>query len=472
MSLRSRLLAAMLVIALLLVGTGVLVTCSIRAHLVGQIDQQLAQTARLAPTVLGERGRPRPSSGLSSLYVAVIADDRTVETRATPDLVASSAAAPDWNDPRLAATTGAGSPITVESVDGDVRYRAVSLGSTQIQVVFAAPLTEVDATVRRLALVQLLAIAAAIGVLLLIGSWVMRFGVRPINRMTEAARAIGEGDLSRRVPEEVATSEAGVLGRALNRMLERIENAMSARRASEDRLRRFVADASHELRTPIATIRGYAELYRTGGLEDAGARDDAMRRTEQEAIRMGSLVDDLLLLARLDEGRPLERSRVDLVAVVSDLVGDAETLHAARSIEADVPPEVVPIIGDELRLRQVVSNLIANALTHTPDTARIRVRLFRDASNVVLTVADDGPGMSTQDVSRATERFYRADPSRTRARGGSGLGLSIVEAIVSAHEGTFELDSGIGEGTVVTLTFPDPDEVTGAGAGNVGDDDT
>jgi two-component system OmpR family sensor kinase len=262
------------------------------------------------------------------------------------------------------------------------------------------------------------------------------------------------------VPEADPRTEAGELGAALNRMLARIEGAFAERTASEERLRRFVADASHELRTPITTIRGYAELHRQGGLEDPEARWAAMERTEQEALRMGALVDDLLLLARLDQGRPLDRAPVDLGAVAADTVADTTVAHPGHVVVLDRAPGPLVVAGDDHRLRQVVANLVGNATDHTPDGTTVTVRLAAepgppDAPGAVrLEVADDGPGMAPEVAARAFERFARGDASRSRRSGGSGLGLSIVAAIVEAHGGTVALRSHPGHGTTVAVRLP------------------
>jgi two-component system, OmpR family, sensor kinase len=233
----------------------------------------------------------------------------------------------------------------------------------------------------------------------------------------------------------------------------RIEHAFDQRAASEARLRQFVADASHELRTPVTTIRGYAELYRHGGLEGTDDLALAMRRTEQESVRMASLVDDLLLLAHLDEGRPLARSPVDLGVLAVDAAADARAVAPDRAIEADVT-EGVTVDGDEDRLRQVLANLVGNALVHSPDRAPITVRVAALGSRAVVEVHDDGPGIAPDLVPRAFERFSRADPSRSRSEGGAGLGLAIVKAIVEAHGGWVSLSSAAGEGTTVRVELP------------------
>jgi two-component system OmpR family sensor kinase len=271
--------------------------------------------------------------------------------------------------------------------------------------------------------------------------------------MTETAVAIADGDLSQRVPDVVPGTEAGELGEALNTMLGRIEGAFAERARSEARLRQFVADASHELRTPVTTIRGYAELYRTGGLRGPGELDSALRRTEDEAVRMGSLVEDLLLLARLDQGRPLQREPVDLDVLARDAVRDAGAVDPDHPVTAVTAGGVV-VPGDADRLQQVVTNLVGNARVHTPPGTAVEVRTSREGDRAVLEVADSGPGMPPEVAERAFERFYRADPARSRHQGGTGLGLAIVKATVDAHGGTVSIRSAPGQGTTVRVELP------------------
>ncbi|MDQ2649052.1 MAG: HAMP domain-containing histidine kinase, partial [Actinomycetota bacterium] len=346
-----------------------------------------------------------------------------------------------------------GRPVTVPAEHGDLDYRALVRegGPPGGLTIVALPLDDVQESVRRLLAVELAAGVAVLGVLGLVSWWVVHLGVRPVRRMTEAASAIAAGDLSQRVPEGASGTEAAELGVALNQMLGRIETAFEERTDTEARLRRFLADASHELRTPVATIRGYAELYRIGALDDRAELSDAMRRTEQEALRMGDLIEDLLHLARADQGRPMERAPVDLAVLVADAARDAEATARDRSITSEVAPTVVS--GDEARLRQVIGNLVGNALVHAPGSP-IELRLTTDEGRAVLTVRDEGPGMSEDDARRAFERFYRADASRQRYSGGSGLGLAIVEATVRAHGGEVTLDTSPGNGTTVQVTLP------------------
>ncbi|MGK2948810.1 MAG: sensor histidine kinase [Acidimicrobiales bacterium] len=464
LSLRARLLLGAGLIALVLVVAALATTRSTRANLVAQVDGQL-RAAGPQLTFDGDRpqrpgGSPGASPRLSSLYIGLVTSAGDLVTVATPDLTGSDAPLPVLgpDDPDALRD---GASVTLSSTDPDVRYRMQARGERAgTLTVLALPLDDVDQAMRRLSAVLALAGAVVLGTLALVVWWVIRLGVRPVQRMSEAAQAIAAGDLSRRVPQGEAGTEAGELGDALNGMLGRIEDAFDQRTASEARLRQFVADASHELRTPVTTIRGYAELYRSGALAQPGELDEAMRRTEAEAVRMGSLVDDLLQLARLDQGRPLAREPVDLAVLARDAVADAAAVAPDRTIAVEAVRAVVE--GDELQLRQVLANLVANALAHAPG-ASITVRTAVEADAAVLEVVDDGPGMAEADAARAFERFYRADAARTRHQGGSGLGLAIVDATVRAHGGTTALRSSPGAGTTVRITLrllPDPDPLT------------
>ncbi len=455
MSLRARLLLGMAAIAVVLGVAAVLIARTTEHHLTAQVDEQLRD---LPPDLAesGGRGGPGPDGPprrFSAVFVGTIDVSGELATVAYPDLRNETAPTPTV-DAGAVARLREGKTVTVGSEGSDVRYRmqARREGPRGAMVVAALPLDDVDDAVRRLIAVELAAVLAVLAVLGLVTWWVVRLGIRPVRRMTTTAGAIAGGDLSQRVPEAAVGTEAGDLGLALNGMLGRIEEAFDQRTASEDRLRRFVADASHELRTPVTTIRGYAELYRTGALRADGELDEAMRRTEQEAIRMGSLVDDLLHLARLDQGRPLDRAPVDLVALAGDAVRDARAVDPERTITVTAPASLV-VDGDDARLRQVIANLVTNAVVHAPG-ATIDVRLHEAAGRAHLAVADDGPGMAPADAARAFERFYRADASRDRHRGGTGLGLAIVEATVRAHGGEVAITTAAGEGTTVRVELP------------------
>ena len=316
----------------------------------------------------------------------------------------------------------------------------------------ATDLDQVETTLRRMWLIQLFGSLAVLAALAAVLWWVLRLGVRPLGAMASTADEIAAGDLSRRVDTVDDRTEAGRLGLAFNAMLSEIEEAFREREASEARLRQFAADASHELRTPLTSIRGYADLWRAGGLRDPGQLDQAMRRLSDEGHRMSTLVEDLLLLARLDQQRPVERQPVRLDHLAADAVSDALAVEPDRPITLEAAP--VTVLGDEQRLRQVVANLVANARLHTPAGTPVHVEVGVDGPTAHLVVADRGPGIPPSVVEHVFERFYRGDSSRVRTTGGSGLGLSIVEAIARAHGGRASAASTEGEGSRFTVELP------------------
>jgi two-component system, OmpR family, sensor kinase len=345
--------------------------------------------------------------------------------------------------PKLPAKVPIGEPFTVGSAGSSgLRYRAYATRDPfdgEITVV-AVPLSDVDQTLSRLLLVELLVVA---GVLLALGVaafFVVRIGLRPLDRIAATAGAIAAGELSRRVQPATSRTEVGRLGLALNAMLERLEQAFAQRQASEDRLRQFLADSSHELRTPLAAIRGYAELFRMGAARAPVDTETAMRRIEEESTRMGVLVEDLLTLARLDETRELVRAPVDLAALVRDAVEDARATAPDRPIALDTPASVI-VPGDAHQLTQVLSNLLRNALVHTPAGAPIEVSLGDDGEQATVTVRDHGPGIPPAAAQQLFERFWRAEGGRERGKAGAGLGLAIVAAIVDAHHGSVSADN-------------------------------
>ncbi len=341
--------------------------------------------------------------------------------------------------------------IDVLSRARGVTYRAEAVAVPGGTLVTAVALGPTDQTVASLIHVELVVSVVVVVALLILALWIVRFGLRPLEEMTETAGAIAAGDLSQRIRRPEERGEVGRLGSALNGMLSQIEAAFAERTLSESRLRRFVADASHELRTPLTSIRGYAELLRKGALEDEDARRRAAERIEHEASRMGVLVDDLLLLARLDQGRPLERSRVDLGAVVHDAVEAARAADRHRRISLALS-DVAFVLGDAARLRQVVDNLLRNAVVHTPEGTPVHVAVRRDGPLAVVTVADEGPGLAADQAARLFDRFYRGSEARTGE--GTGLGLSIVAALASAHGGRAFVTSTPGEGSVFTVELP------------------
>jgi two-component system, OmpR family, sensor kinase len=457
-SLRTRVLAGLILIALVLGAVLVALTRATEENLISQIDDQLDRAE--GPVQIYERDKPPGSPGddpthLSSLYVGYLDDGGELAMLAEPNLRGEDPPLPAIDPDEALDALQNSQAFTVRSEGGELRYRArVYVDErTDRVVVLALPIDTVDDSVSDLISVAIIGGVAILIVLGLVAWWVIHLGVRPIKRMTSVATSIAGGDLSPRVPDADPRTEAGELGLALNTMMGNIEDAFDERTRAEENLRQFVADASHELRTPVATIRGYAELYRSGALADGDELDDAMRRTEQEAIRMGTLVDDLLHLARLDQGRPLEAEPVDLVALAQDAARDARAVDPARPIAA-VTDGALVVRGDESRLRQVIANVVGNALVHTPSGSAVDIRTAREGDRAVLSIIDHGPGMSDEVVARAFERFYRADPARSRHRGGSGLGLAIVDATVAAHGGTAVLESEVGVGTTVRIELP------------------
>jgi two-component system OmpR family sensor kinase len=469
-SLRRLLLLACVAVAVVLFVADIALASTFRSFLLDRLDRQLTEAAqRIADPSAGRagtdgrRGPPRiapPRSGnpaFSEYYIGLAAADGTIVEVLGDPLSAQALPEPSPDAVVDAAATGGDvAPFEAASADGD-GWRLVAVDATgqgQPILVIGGPLGEVDSTYARMVSVLAVATAAVLATLVVVAWWVLRHGVQPLATMTTTAEAIAGGALSERVPAMDPRTEAGRLGDALNTMLGRIEHAFAEQAASEDRLRRFVADASHELRTPLTSVRGYAELYRAGGLAEDEALDDAMRRVEQEAARMSDLVEDLLLLAKLDEGRPLDQHTVRLDQLARDAVRDASAAHPTRSIDCTADP--VEIVGDEARLRQALANLLTNACAHTPADATIDVVVRRDGSWASAEVTDDGPGMPAEVAGRVFERFYRADPARARASGGSGLGLAIVAGIAEAHGGTAEVESSPGHGARFRLRLPLP----------------
>ncbi len=359
--------------------------------------------------------------------------------------------------PTLPATVTIGRIFTVHHPNYRALSRSVGVTSTTYvgpaTLIVAIPLRDMSESLHRLLSVELIVALSVLVVLAVLAWWIIKFGLRPLEHMQETAGAIAAGDLSRRIDVVDEHTEVGRLGVALNEMMQQIESAFAARAASEGRLRRFVGDASHELRTPLTSIRGYAELFRRGAADRPEDLAKAMRRIEEEADRMGSLVDDMLLLARLDQGRPLEHQPVDLTRITRDAVDDARAVAPSRPIDFS-PSGPVFVPGDDARLRQVLGNLLQNANRHTPAGTPVHVRVVAGDDEAVIEVADEGPGMATDDANRVFERFWRSDPSRTRSSGGAGLGLAIVAAIAAAHGGRAEVQTAPGQGSTFRVHLP------------------
>jgi two-component system OmpR family sensor kinase len=359
--------------------------------------------------------------------------------------------------PKLPARMPLDELFTVGSVGSSgLQYRVYARRDPEDSAVtvVAVPLREVDQTLSHLLLVEALVIVAVLLALAVSASFVVRLGLRPLDRMEVTAGEIAGGDeLSKRVSPAEPRTEVGRLGLALNAMLDRLEQAFAEREASEERLRQFLADASHELRTPLASIRGYAELFRMGATVDEAGTETSMRRIEEESRRMGVLVEDLLTLARLDETPELKREAVDLAKLASNAVTDARATAPRRSIALDAPDSAV-VWGDAHQLHQVLANLMRNALVHTPVTAAVEVSVHEDADTVVLSVRDHGPGLPAGSARTLFDRFWRAEGGRERGKAGAGLGLSIARGLVDAHRGEISAENAPGGGAVFLVRIP------------------
>jgi two-component system, OmpR family, sensor kinase len=458
-SLRVRLVAgtvALVAIGLLI--ANVAAVSLLRSYLMDRLDSQLLSFSwrDLGETAWWESG-PRAGQ-LPSRYVVTLLDSqgRVLRQFATADQVPPSVPQLDLSQAR----DEQGEFLTLDAQNGPGRYRAVvdvwpdGGGS----IVVALSMDDLEATVRRLGFIVAVVSLVVLALIAGLGLLVVRLGLRPLGEIERTAGAIAAGDLSQRVRDEDERTEVGRLGRSLNAMLAQIENAFAQRTTSEERLRRFVADASHELRTPLTSIRGYAELYRQGAATSAQDVPRLFGRIESEATRMSSMVDDLLVLARLDQQRPLERQPVDVAGLAADAVTDARAVQPERPLAFTTSGSgPFLVVGDEARLRQVYGNLLSNALEHTPASVPVHVSVSRHSDEIVVEVADEGPGLEPEVASRVFERFFRADPSRSRTDGGgtgTGLGLSIVAAIAAAHGGDAEVQTAPGRGSRFRVNLP------------------
>ncbi len=461
--LRTQLVALLLLsVALVVLVTSLAGTAALRSYLVDRIDDELVQVIQRPPVDDRGPGRARKGERRDVAVTTLLYDARGVLL--TDFGTGTDEGGPDVPDPAGLPQE----PTDVPDVDGGQAWRALAVPTvTGGTYVAAVPLNGVDDTVSRLLLINGAVGAAALGGVGVLAAMAVRRSLRPLRDVERTAEAIAGGDLSVRVPPADPRTEVGSLAASFNVMVDRFESAFSAQqrseveaRASEGRMRRFVADASHELRTPLTSIRGFAELFRQGAARDPEQLAQVLRRIEDEASRMGLLVEDLLLLARLDQARPLRREPVDLLAVAADVVHAATTVHAETHrvrLDVDTGAGLPVVVGDDARLHQVVTNLVGNAVAHTPPGTAVDVGVQRRGGDVLLEVRDDGPGMAPDVAARVFERFYRADTSRTRtgsATTGSGLGLSIVAAIVAAHDGSVDVDSAPGRGSRVRVRLP------------------
>jgi two-component system OmpR family sensor kinase len=492
--LRVKLVAAVLAlvtVALIVISAGS--AYALRSYLIGRTDSQLKSTSR---EIVNAAILPRnaPVGVPTDYYVQITSVNGTEGGIAYHDPHLTREDLPPLVKGLDAVDAKQGAPFTVKSEDGKVRWRMLVSRMPNGEVLqLGQNLSGVDSAVGRLIWVDVLVGASVLVLLASVGAAMVRTSLRPLTEIEKTAAAIGDGDLTRRVPDPEGADEGeprtelGRLSHALNAMLAQIEAAFTARAASEtaarsaesaardaavaaqvseahalrseERMRRFVADASHELRTPLTTIRGFAELYRQGAAGSPREAADLIRRIEDEAARMGLLVEDLLLLARLDRERPLVLVPVELRVLANDAVEAARAMGPGRPIELDIAPGAgsLVVLGDDMRLRQVIGNLMSNALNHTPAGVPVTLRLRSEGTEAVLEVVDHGPGLSDEQAERVFERFYRADASRTRrpdATTGTGLGLAIVAALVAAHHGSVEVDSVPGEGATFRVRLP------------------
>jgi two-component system OmpR family sensor kinase len=492
--LRVKLVAAVLtLVTAALVITGAASALALRSYLVNRIDSQLtdaSQHIEVEQLLFAQRGPILPTNyfvlaAVPGVPPTLVKYDASLEADDIPPLQMSAAEI----DRRT------GTPYTAIAASGK-RWRVlVSLRPNGQVLVVGQLMTDVDEAMARLIVIDVVVGSVVLVLLAALGVALVRASLRPLVEIEQTAGAIAAGQLGRRVPEPDPATEVGRLARALNAMLAQIEGAFTARaaseqaartsevaardaavaaqlsearaRRSEERMRQFVADASHELRTPLTTIRGFAELYRQGAVEPDQTRD-VLRRIEDEAARMGLLVEDLLLLARLDQERPLVLAPVELRVLANDAVEAAHAIAPERSITLDVPAggRSLLVLGDEPRLRQILGNLVTNALTHTPPASPVKLRLAVDGATAVLEVIDSGPGIAPEQADRVFQRFYRVDKARARQaaardgqaqagrHSGAGLGLAIVAALVAAHDGSVEVDSVLGEGATFRVRLP------------------
>ncbi len=472
-SLRARLIASLLgLLIVLCAGIGFFTEVALSRSLTNQLDKQLVAAGGLSARDAGHQrsGPDSPRDDDPGRYllppgnpigsIGALVQGGAVQASALQDGSTTRPALSSAVQQRLLTLPADGRPRSVQLPGlGDYRMLARTMPDGDV-LISGFSLKEVSNTLADLTLA--ITALALLGVVIagLVGTLIVRLALRPLQRVTATASRVaelpldeGEVALAERVPDPNPHTEVGQVGVALNRMLENVHEALNARHRSETRVRQFVADASHELRTPLASIRGYAELTRRS--RDAAPPDiaHAMSRVESEAGRMTTLVDDLLLLARLDAGRPLESAEVDLTRLAVDATSDAHAAGPRHHWQLALPDEPVMVLGDAPRLHQVVTNLLANARTHTPPGTTVRISLSRQANLAVLAVHDDGPGIPAELMPDIFERFSRGEQSRSRTAGSTGLGLAIVAAVVAAHHGRIVVHSRPGD-TVFTVELP------------------
>jgi two-component system OmpR family sensor kinase len=461
-SLRRRLVLATSVVLVVVLAVADLATyAALRSFLFNRVDDSLTTADRALDSVLFKPDSDEPAVS-DEAFAAVVPGAYAEERDANGKVVLSGSAQRDFakDTPKLPKT------ISGLTASGSRRYFTVAskrAGGTEFRVraqrqtngamlIVALPLDDVASTLRHLLLIEFIVSGAALAAAIALGIWLVHVSLRPLRTIEETAEHIAKGHLGARVPEDDVT-EVGRLGGSLNAMLERIESAFHRRMEIEERLRSFVADASHELRTPVAAVAAYAELFERGARDRPADLERAMHGIRVESARLQTLIDELLLLARLDESGLRRREPVDLVALAGEAVASAALLGPEWPVRMAAPAPV-EVEGDPIALRQIIDNLLTNVRTHTPPGTAVQVRIEPAGELVVLEVRDNGPGMTSEMAGRAFERFFRGDPSRSRARGGTGLGLAVVQALVSAHGGTIELFTKPGEGARFLITLP------------------
>ena len=471
-SLRNRLVLATLALAAVaIISSDFAASTALRSFLVNQVDTGLVgvadqTTMRLdragldsAPTDDGPFHPLRPLASVPTATVITVLDDSgNLIGHVGGDFGPTSQGSSIFQGFTPAKAVGyKGKPFTIAEKGEQPSLRVVAriLPSGVGTVVVSAPLDNVDKTLQHLRWLYLLISLIVLLAIGIIGQLIIRLSMRPLTHIEETARAIADGDLSARLNEDSPNTEVGHLTQSLNTMLGRIEDSFAVRVESENKLRRFVADASHELRTPLTAIRGFAELHRQGAVSGEEKTKELIGRIEKESVRMSSLVEDLLLLARMDQQRELKSEPVDVVQLVNEAIASAKAAGPEHNFTTKITGDDIYVLGDSNRIHQAVGNLLANARTHTPVGTQITLEVQQSDVEVVISVSDNGPGIPEEDLDRIFERFYRADPSRVRSSGeGSGLGLAIVSAVMKAMGGSVSVHSVLGNGSTFALHFP------------------
>ncbi len=469
-SLRNRLILASVVLAsFAIIASDFAANAALRTYLISQVDDQLINIsntslnrldrAGIAPLEADDKNSPfkilEPLRGVPTATSITLLDiDGNLIGQVGGELGGKNFAVTGLKIAEVSQYKNR--PFTIEGSDGepDIRALAQMLPTGMGSVIVADSLEKVDKTLSQLRFLFLILGLIALIAIAMAARWIIALGLKPLEAVEDTAEAIAAGDLSARLPAAKPDTEVGRLTTSLNTMLARIEESFTARLESENKLRRFVADASHELRTPLTAIRGFAELHRQGAVVGEEKTKELINRIEKESVRMSSLVEDLLLLARLDQSRELAKEPVDLNTLITEAVASARAAGPNHPIEIKLEASEIFVLGDSQRIHQVIANLLANARAHTPNGTQISITAMQGVSETTIAVSDKGPGLSKADQDRIFERFYRADPSRVRNSGeGSGLGLSIVDAVMKAHGGYVTVKSEVGQGATFTLHF-------------------